>query len=80
MTTTAIELGLSEVKFFPAGILCGPAAIKALAAPFPSMSFMPSGGVTPDTMADYLALPAVPAVSGSGMVDPALLLYGRWTR
>ncbi len=74
----AVELGLSEVKFFPAGILGGPAAIKALSAPFPNMSFMPSGGVNPDTMTDYLALPAVPAVSGSWMVDPAMLRSARW--
>jgi 2-dehydro-3-deoxyphosphogluconate aldolase / (4S)-4-hydroxy-2-oxoglutarate aldolase len=74
----AVELGLGEVKFFPAGILGGPAAIKALSAPFPGVAFMPSGGVTPDTMAEYLALPAVPAVSGSWMVDPALLRGGRW--
>jgi 2-dehydro-3-deoxyphosphogluconate aldolase/(4S)-4-hydroxy-2-oxoglutarate aldolase len=74
----AVELGLSEVKFFPAGLLGGPAAIKALAAPFPNMSFMPSGGVNPDTMAEYLALPAVPAVSGTWMVDPDLVRSGRW--
>ena len=74
----AVELGLSEVKFFPAGLLGGPAAIKALSAPFPGMSFMPSGGVNPDTMADYLALATVPAVSGSWMVDPDLLSQGRW--
>ena len=75
---TAVALGLTEVKFFPAGLLGGPAGIRALAAPFPGMSFMPSGGVSPATMADYLALPAVPAVSGSWMVDPALLLEERW--
>ncbi len=75
---SAVELGLSEVKFFPAGILGGPAAIEALAAPFPNMSFMPSGGVNPDTMTDYLALPCVPAISGSWMVDPALLRSGLW--
>jgi 2-dehydro-3-deoxyphosphogluconate aldolase/(4S)-4-hydroxy-2-oxoglutarate aldolase len=75
---SAVELGLSEVKFFPAGILGGPAAIEALAAPFPNMSFMPSGGVNPDTMTDYLALPCVPAISGSWMVDPALLCSGLW--
>jgi 2-dehydro-3-deoxyphosphogluconate aldolase / (4S)-4-hydroxy-2-oxoglutarate aldolase len=75
---TAVDLGLTEVKFFPAGLLGGPAAIKTLAGPFPGMSFMPSGGVNPATMADYLALPAVPAVSGSWMVDPALLRGARW--
>ena len=46
---TAVALGLDEVKFFPAGLLGGPAAIRALAAPFTRMSFMPSGGSTPRT-------------------------------
>ncbi len=75
---TAVSLGLDEVKFFPAGLLGGPAAIRALAAPFTRMSFMPSGGVKAENMADYLAVPAVPAVSGSWMVDPALLRAGDW--
>jgi 2-dehydro-3-deoxyphosphogluconate aldolase/(4S)-4-hydroxy-2-oxoglutarate aldolase len=75
---TAVGLGLGEVKFFPAGLLGGPAAIRALAAPFTRMSFLPSGGVKPDNVADYLAVPAVPAVSGSWMVEPVLLREGRW--
>ena len=75
---TATALGLDEVKFFPAGLLGGPAAIRALAAPFTRMTFMPSGGVDAANMADYLAVPAVPAVSGSWMVDPALLRAGDW--
>jgi 2-dehydro-3-deoxyphosphogluconate aldolase / (4S)-4-hydroxy-2-oxoglutarate aldolase len=74
----ATALGLIEVKFFPAGLLGGPAAIRALSAPFPGLRFLPSGGVTPATMADYLAVPSVPAVSGSWMVEPALLREGRW--
>lgn len=75
---TAISLGLSEVKFFPAGLLGGPAGIRALAAPFTEISFMPSGGVSAQNMTDYLTIPAVPAVSGSWMVDPALLAEKRW--
>ncbi len=75
---TAVGLGLTEVKFFPAGLLGGPAAIQALSAPFPGVRFMPSGGVSATTMADYLAVPAVPSVSGSWMVEPALLRDGRW--
>jgi len=75
---TATALGLTEVKFFPAGLLGGPAAIRALAAPFPGLRFLPSGGVNPETMAAYLAVPAVPAVSGSWMVEPALLRAGNW--
>jgi 2-dehydro-3-deoxyphosphogluconate aldolase / (4S)-4-hydroxy-2-oxoglutarate aldolase len=70
--------GLSEVKIFPAGLLGGPAIIKALSAPFPGLNFMPSGGVSLDNMGDYLSLSCVPAVSGSWMVEPALLRAGRW--
>jgi 2-dehydro-3-deoxyphosphogluconate aldolase / (4S)-4-hydroxy-2-oxoglutarate aldolase len=70
--------GLSEVKIFPAGLLGGPAIIKALSAPFPGMTFMPSGGVSLDNLGDYLSLSCVPAVSGSWMVEPALLRAGRW--
>ena len=75
---TAISLGLSEVKFFPAGLLGGPAGIRALAAPFTEITFMPSGGVSAQNMTDYLSIPAVPAVSGSWMVDPALIADKRW--
>ncbi len=75
---TAADRGLSEVKFFPAGLLGGPAGVRALSAPFPGMTFMPSGGVSPDNVAAYLALDCVPAVSGSWMVEPALLRAGDW--
>jgi 2-dehydro-3-deoxyphosphogluconate aldolase / (4S)-4-hydroxy-2-oxoglutarate aldolase len=75
---TAVGQGLTEVKFFPACLLGCPAAIVALAAPFPGMSFMPSGGVNADNMRAYLAVPAVPAVSGSWMVDPQLIHENRW--
>ena len=64
----ALELGLSTVKFFPAGTSGGPAAIKALAAPFSDVQFVPTGGVGPANLADYLAIPAVAAVGGSWMV------------
>jgi 2-dehydro-3-deoxyphosphogluconate aldolase/(4S)-4-hydroxy-2-oxoglutarate aldolase len=77
---TAVNLGLTEVKFFPAALLGGPAAIKALSAPFPAMSFLPSGGVNPGNLADYLSLPCVPAVSGSWMVDPTLITSRNWTQ
>jgi len=64
----ALELGLTAVKFFPAGTSGGPAAIKALAAPFGNVQFVPTGGVGPGNLADYLAIPAVAAVGGSWMV------------
>ena len=72
----ARRLGLAAVKFFPAGILGGPAAIKALSAPFPTMQFVPTGGVTADNLADYLAVPAVLACGGSWPVDKKLLAAG----
>jgi len=64
----ALELGLTTVKFFPAGTSGGAAAIKALAAPFGDVRFVPTGGVGPKNLAEYLALSAVAAVGGSWMV------------
>jgi 2-dehydro-3-deoxyphosphogluconate aldolase/(4S)-4-hydroxy-2-oxoglutarate aldolase len=63
-----LELGLTTVKFFPAGTSGGPAAIAALAAPFGSISFVPTGGIGPANLHQYLAIPAVTAVGGSWMV------------
>lgn len=64
----ALELGLTTVKFFPAGTSGGAAAIAALAAPFGGVSFVPTGGVGPKNLHEYLAIPAVAAVGGSWMV------------
>jgi 2-dehydro-3-deoxyphosphogluconate aldolase/(4S)-4-hydroxy-2-oxoglutarate aldolase len=64
----ALELGLTAVKFFPAGTSGGPAAIRALAAPFGGVRFVPTGGVGPADVGDYLAVDAVLAVGGSWMV------------
>lgn len=72
----AARLGLSTVKFFPADRLGGLETIVALAAPFVGMGFVPSGGVTAETMPRYLAHPSVPAVSGSWMVARDLLRTG----
>jgi 2-dehydro-3-deoxyphosphogluconate aldolase/(4S)-4-hydroxy-2-oxoglutarate aldolase len=69
----ALELGLAAVKFFPAQTSGGAAAISALAAPFPDLKFVPTGGIGPANLADYLALPAVAAVGGSWMVPRDLV-------
>ncbi len=76
--TAAVVRGITDVKLFPAGVLGGPAMVRALSGPFPQVRFLPSGGVGPDNLRDYLALPAVPAVSGSWMVAPELLAEGRF--
>lgn len=64
----ALELGLDTVKFFPAGTSGGPGAIKALSAPFGQVRFVPTGGVSPANLGEYLAIGAVIAVGGSWMV------------
>ena len=74
----ALDLGLDTVKFFPAEANGGLATIKALAAAFPQVRFMPTGGITVDTAPAYLAHPCVAAVGGSWMVAGDLLKAGRW--
>jgi len=74
----ALELGITTVKFFPAGTSGGVAAIKALHAPFANVKFVPTGGVSLDNLADYLSLPYIAAVGGSWMVKPELLRAGEW--
>ncbi len=74
----AIELGLSAVKFFPAGTSGGAAAVKALSAPFVGVQFVPTGGIGLDTCLDYLALPSVLAVGGSWMVPRTAVADGRF--
>lgn len=64
----ALELGISTVKFFPAGTSGGAPAIAALAAPFAGLRFVPTGGIGPRNLLDYLDIPAVAAVGGSWMV------------
>lgn len=72
----ALELGLTTLKFFPAGTSGGPAAIKGLSAPFGQVRFVPTGGVGPANLAEYLAIPSVAAVGGSWMVPRDLIAAG----
>lgn len=72
----AVKAGLDAVKFFPADRLGGLATIRALAAPFVGLGFVPSGGVTAASALEYLAEPFVPAVSGSWMASRALIDAG----
>ena len=74
----ALERGVELVKVFPAAHLGGPAGVHSLAAPFPSVRFVPTGGVGPGDLATYLALDAVAAVGGSWMVATDLLRAGRY--
>ncbi len=61
----AISLGITTVKFFPAGIYGGLKAMKALAAPFPQIKFVPTGGVDMSNITEYLAFDKIQAIGGS---------------
>jgi 2-dehydro-3-deoxyphosphogluconate aldolase/(4S)-4-hydroxy-2-oxoglutarate aldolase len=74
----ALDLGCDLVKFFPAEPSGGLPAIRALAAAFRQVRFVPTGGITAELAPSYLAHPAVAAVGGSWMVPPDLLAAGRW--
>lgn len=74
----ALELGLDTVKFFPAGTSGGAPAIKALTAPFTGVRFVPTGGVGPANLADYLGIGAVAAVGGSWMAPRDLVASGNF--
>ena len=63
-----IDLGLNRFKFFPAEASGGVSALKAIAGPFGSARFCPTGGITLATAPNYLALPQVLCVGGSWMV------------
>ena len=64
----AYKLGVDVVKFFPAEQAGGLAMIKAIAAPYNMMTFMPTGGIGPKNMKDYLAYEKILCVGGSWMV------------
>ena len=72
----AHKRGLEVVKFFPAAQFGGLAAVKALAAPFSSMKFMPTGGVSASNLKEYLECGKVAACGGTWMVKSMLIEAG----
>ena len=72
----AAKRGLSVVKFFPAETSGGIAAIKALAAPYVGMKFMPTGGINPENVEKYLKNSCILACGGSWMVKGNLITSG----
>ena len=61
----ALDLGLTTLKFFPAGVYGGLPAIKALSGPFPQVRFVPTGGVDLNNLKEFAAFPKVAAIGGS---------------
>jgi 2-dehydro-3-deoxyphosphogluconate aldolase/(4S)-4-hydroxy-2-oxoglutarate aldolase len=73
----ALRLGVHVVKLFPAS-LGGPAFLKALRGPFPDVAFVPTGGVNPDNLADWLAAGAVAVGAGGELCSARAMATGDW--
>ncbi len=82
MTPTELEMalgfGLDVVKFFPAENAGGLKMIKAMAAPYTMMKFMPTGGINATNVRDYLACDKILACGGSWMVKGDLISAGKF--
>ena len=74
----AVKRGLKVIKFFPAEQFGGIAAIKALAAPYTDIKFMPTGGINPKNLENYLSDDKIIACGGSWMVKGKLITEGRF--
>jgi len=72
--------GFSELKLFPAQQAGGIGMLKALAGPFPDVTFCPTGGVSAATAPDFLALPNVACVGGSWLTPRDAIDAGDWAR
>jgi 2-dehydro-3-deoxyphosphogluconate aldolase/(4S)-4-hydroxy-2-oxoglutarate aldolase len=73
----SFELGADVIKIFPAEFF-GPAYIKSLKAPFPQLNIMPTGGVTPETVGEFLKNGAFATAAGSALVLPAAMNAKDW--
>jgi 2-dehydro-3-deoxyphosphogluconate aldolase / (4S)-4-hydroxy-2-oxoglutarate aldolase len=76
----ARRAGLRVIKFFPAETLGGVHALDALSAPFPDMRFIPTGGIGPGNLQQYLTRSVVLAVGGSWMVPRQLIADRDWAQ
>ena len=74
----ALQFGLDVLKFFPAEPSGGLKMIKALAAPYVGVNFMPTGGISAANVRDYLAYDRIVACGGSWMVSGKLVKEGRF--
>jgi 2-dehydro-3-deoxyphosphogluconate aldolase/(4S)-4-hydroxy-2-oxoglutarate aldolase len=72
----ALDRGLAILKFFPAQALGGIEMLKAIAAPYGGVRFIPTGGINPQNLTEYLKLPMVYACGGSWFVKVGLISAG----
>ena len=77
---TLAEAGLEAMKFFPAEASGGRSYLSAVSGPCPTLRFCPTGGITPETAAAWLALPNVGCVGGSWLTPKDAVAQGDWAR
>lgn len=75
----AVHLGCPTVKLFPAHVIGGPRLVEAFGAVWPTVRFVPTGGISAADAGAYLALPRVLAVGGSWMVPRAEVAARAWS-
>lgn len=75
----AMAAGLDAFKFFPAQSMGGVATLQAFAGPFADALFCPTGGIKPETAANFLSLDNVACVGGSWLTPAALLREQQWS-
>jgi 2-dehydro-3-deoxyphosphogluconate aldolase/(4S)-4-hydroxy-2-oxoglutarate aldolase len=74
----ALDLGATAIKLFPAS-LGGPALLRALRGPFPDVSWLPTGGVSPSNLADWLHSGALAVGAGNELCNPDAIREAKWT-
>jgi 2-dehydro-3-deoxyphosphogluconate aldolase/(4S)-4-hydroxy-2-oxoglutarate aldolase len=75
---TALTLGLTLLKYFPAEAFGGLKTLKAISAPYTAVKFIPTGGINAGNVMTYLEHPKVAACGGSWMVKSAFISEGRF--
>ena len=76
----AMKLGVKTVKFFPANVYGGIRAMKGLSGPFRDVKFVPTGGVSAENLAEYLAQPFIGAVGGSWLCAAGDIAAGNFDK
>ncbi len=74
----ALDFGLDVLKFFPAEAFGGLSTLKAMSGPYPTVEFIPTGGINPQNFAEYLRFPKVVACGGTWIAKSSLISEGKF--
>ena len=74
----ALEFGLEVLKFFPAEAFGGLKTLKAMSGPYGAVKFIPTGGISPDNLLEYLQFPKTLACGGTWIAKSALISEGKF--